>query len=147
MKASEGRPGRIFILRLEHGDDIPGCIERFAAQEGISVAQVILIGGVDRGEVVTGPRRTEEMPPDPILLPVDGAHELAGVGILAPDKDGRPVLHVHAALGRAGKTTCGCLRPGVSTWLVGEVVICEILGVKASRLEERDTGFELLSVR
>ena len=146
MKASEGKIGRIFILRLEDGDVIPDCIERFAQEKRISVAQVIVIGGVDRGQVVVGPRRTEEMPPDPMLVPVDGAHELMGIGIIAPDKEGRPVLHVHASLGRAGKTTAGCLRPGVSTWLVGEVIICELLGVSAVRLEEGDTGFELLTV-
>lgn len=37
---------------------------------------------------------------------------------------GQPKLHLHAALGRSGKTTTGCLRPGVKTWLVGEVIIC-----------------------
>lgn len=147
MKASEGKFGRVFVLRLEHGDGIPECIERFAEEKGISVAQVILIGGVDRGQVVVGPRRTEEMPPDPMLVPVDGAHETMGTGVLAPDGDGKPMLHVHASLGRAGKTTCGCLRPGVSTWLVGEVIISEILGVHASRKEEGNTGFELLAIQ
>ncbi len=147
MKASEGKFGRVFILRLEDGEGIPECIERFAEGKRLAVAQVIMIGGVDKGQVVVGPRLTEEVPPDPMLLPVDGAHELMGIGLLAPDKEGKPVLHVHASLGRAGKTTAGCLRPGVSTWLVGEVIICEILGTHARRLKEGNTGFELLSVQ
>jgi predicted DNA-binding protein with PD1-like motif len=29
MKFSEGRVGRVFLVRLEHGDIIPDCIERF----------------------------------------------------------------------------------------------------------------------
>jgi len=28
MKATEGRIGRVFVMRLEHGDKVPDCIER-----------------------------------------------------------------------------------------------------------------------
>jgi hypothetical protein len=38
----------------------------------------------------------------------------------------------------------GCLRPGVTTWLVGEVILYEILGAKAARVKDRDSGFALL---
>ncbi len=146
MKASEGRIGRVFVARLEDGDLVPGCIEELAAEKGISVGQVVLIGGIGGGEVVVGPRRSDEMPPEPMLLPLDGAHEVAGVGVLAPGPDGKPGLHIHAALGRSGKTTTGCLRPGVSTWLVGEAVIYEILGVDAARVMSERAGFALLEV-
>jgi len=144
MKACEGQPGRIFIIRLEDGDRIPGCIERFALEKGISVGQVIMVGGIGEGDVVVGPRRSEEKPPLPMSLPVDGAHEVVGLGVLAPAEDGKPVLHIHAALGRSGKTMTGCLRQGVNTWLVGEVILCEILGVKAARVMNSENGFELL---
>jgi predicted DNA-binding protein with PD1-like motif len=146
MKVCEGRLGRVFVIRLEDGDIVPGCIERFAEENGISVGNVIMVGGIGAGEVVTGPRRSDEMPPQPILLPVDGAHEVAGVGVLAPDEQGKPVLHIHAALGRSGKTLTGCLRPGVTTWLVGEVIIYEILDVKAKRLKDIISGFSLLEL-
>ena len=146
MKASEGKVGRVFVLRLEDGDAIPASIDRFAEEKKISVGQVILIGGISNGQVVVGPRRTEEMPPEPMLVPVDGAHEVVGVGMLAPDKNGKPKLHIHASLGRAGKSTTGCLRPGVTTWLVGEVIIFEILGTDAVRLPDKKASFELLQV-
>ena len=146
MKASEGKIGRIFIIRLEDGDVIPDCLETFAAEKKISRAHVVLVGGIGRGEVVTGPRKSDVMPPEPLVLPVDGAHEVAGVGIIAPDKDGKPVLHIHASLGRAGRTLTGCLRPGVTTWLVGEAVIYEITGATATRLPDPKSGFDLLEV-
>ena len=95
-------------------------------------------------EVVVGPRYSEERPPQPMLLPVDGAHEVAGVGVLAPNQDGKPVLHIHAALGRSGQTMSGCLRPGVTTWLVGEVILYEILGAKVTRVRDEESGFDLL---
>jgi predicted DNA-binding protein with PD1-like motif len=144
MKSSEGRLGRVFVIRLEHGDRLPDCIERFAAQNSIWVGHVILVGGIGDGQVVVGPRRTDERPPEPMLLPIDGAHEVAGVGVIAPDEEGRPRLHIHAALGRSGHTTTGCLRPGVGTWVVGEVVIYEITGARVSRVRDSATGFSLL---
>ncbi|MFC1963504.1 PPC domain-containing DNA-binding protein [Chloroflexota bacterium] len=144
MKVCEGQIGRVFVIRLDHGDMIPECIEHFAAGKGISVAHVILVGGIGEGEVVVGPRRSEEKPPQPMLLPLDGAHEVVGVGVLAPEDDGRPVLHIHAALGRSGQTTTGCLRAGVKTWLVGEAILYEIVGAKVARLIDVESGFKLL---
>ena len=146
MKVSEGRLGRVFVIRLEDGDVIPACIENFAEENGVSVGQVIMVGGIGGGQVVVGPRRTDEMPPEPMLLPLDGAHEVVGVGVIAPDAKGKPKLHIHAALGRSGKTTTGCLRPGVTTWIVVEAIIFEILGTDAIRVPNAQTRFELLQV-
>ena len=144
MKASEGKIGRVFVLRLEDGDVVPDCIEKFAAEKGIKVGHVILIGGIGGGQVVVGPRQSDEMPPDPMLLSIEGAHEVEGLGIIAPDKDGKPKLHIHASLGRAGKTLTGCLRYGARTWLVCEAIIYEITGTKARRLPDPASGFDLM---
>jgi hypothetical protein len=38
----------------------------------------------------------------------------------------------------------GCLRPGVKTWVVGEVILYELLGIRATRLKDAETGFALL---
>ncbi len=146
MKATTGSIGRIFIIRLEDGDVVPDCLEGFAAENAVRCAQVILLGGIDGGSVVVGPRRSAEMPPDPMLLPVDGAHEVAAVGLLVPGPDDKPMLHIHGALGRAGQTVTGCLRPGVNTWLVGEAVMIEVLGTAAARRPDDATGFSLLEV-
>jgi predicted DNA-binding protein with PD1-like motif len=144
MKLCEGRIGRVFVMRLDDGDAVPHCIERFAEENGVSVGQAILVGGIGGGNVVVGPRRSEERPPEPMLLPIDGAHEVVGVGVLAPGEDGKPALHIHAALGRAGQTMTGCLRHGVTTWLVGEVILYEILGAEVVRIKGKQSGFELL---
>ena len=146
MKACEGQLGRIFVIRLEDGDVVPACIEDFAERNGVSVGQVILVGGIGDGEVVVGPRRSNERPPEPMLLPIDGAHEVVGVGVLAPGEDGKPILHIHAALGRSGKTMSGCLRPGVTTWLVAEAILYEILGADAVRIKDEQSGFALLDI-
>ncbi len=144
MKACEGQIGRVFVIRLEDGDMLPSCIERFAEEKGISVGHVILVGGIGDGEVVVGPRYSDERPPQPMLLPVDGAHEVVGAGVLAPGEDGKAILHIHAALGRSGKTMSGCLRPGVTTWLAGEVILHEIIGADVARIRDEESGFVLL---
>jgi predicted DNA-binding protein with PD1-like motif len=144
MKATEGHVGRVFVIRLEHGDRVPECIERFAQEQNVSIGHAVLVGGIGGGQVVVGPRRSDERSPEPMLLPIDGAHEVVGVGVLAPGESGKPTLHVHAALGRSGQTITGCLRPGVDTWLVGEVILYEILGATAARVRDAASGFELL---
>jgi len=144
MKWSEGHIGRVFVIRLEEGDIVPKCIEDFASKNGVTVGHAILIGGIGGGQVVVGPRDSNERPPQAMLLPVDGAHEVVGVGVLAPGEDGKPVLHIHAALGRSGHTMSGCLRPGVTTWLVGEVILYEILGTQAARMMDEESGLALL---
>ena len=107
---------------------------------------MILVGGIGAGQIVVGPRDSNEMPPEPMLLPVDGAHEVVGVGVLAPGENGKPILHIHAALGRSGSTMTGCLRPGVTTWLVGEVILSEITGADVNRVTEKESGLALLEV-
>jgi uncharacterized protein len=144
MQATQGSIGRVFVIRLEDGDVMPDCLEQFAQEQGVKVGHAVLVGGTGGGRVVVGPRVSGASKPDPMLLPVDGAHETLGVGVLAPDASGKPVLHMHAALGRSGQTLTGCIRPGVETWLVGEVVLYEILGAIATRRPDPTSGFNLL---
>jgi len=69
MLYTEGKIGRVFVIRLEDDDMLPSCIEQFAAKHNIKVGQAILVGGIESGNLVVGPRKNTEMPPDPI-----GAH-------------------------------------------------------------------------
>lgn len=144
MKAAEGKMGRVFVIRLEDGDVVPACLEEFAAKNNVQAGFVNIIGGMWDGNIVTGPRRSEEMPPDPMLTPVEGAHEVVCTGVIALDEEGQPRLHLHGALGRGGTVIGGCLRPGLKTWLVGEVIMCEILGVESRRIFDERSRFPLL---
>jgi len=144
MKAAEGKIGRVFVLRLEDGDMVPGCIERFAAEKGVQVGFALLVGGVGSGEVVVGPEVSSARPAKPMFRGVSDAHEVAAVGVLAPDAQGRPVLHIHGSLGRAGATVSGCFRKGLKTWVTGEVILYEVTGTPAVRLDDPVAGFALL---
>lgn len=148
MKWTEGKIGRVFVLRLEDKDDILSTIEKFAEEQKIRIGHVVMIGCIGEGNIITGPYDGNANPPEPIKLPLDGVHETVATGIIAPTNNGKPLLHLHGALGRAGKTTTGCLREGVSTWVVGEVIIYEINDVDdVQRLYDKETGFTLLNVK
>ena len=143
MRHSEGTVGRVFVLRFEDGDQLPGLIEEFAREHDIRSAMLILVGGLGSGKIVVGPEK-DEMPPVPVLLPFAEPHEVAGVGTLFWGDDG-PSVHLHGALGRGERTITGCLRPGVDTWLVAEAVILEICGCPATRQTDPVSGFQLLA--
>ncbi len=148
MKSIECKLGRVFVLRLDHNDPLPKSIEDFAEEKQIQLGQVVFVGGIYEGSVVAGPRKTAEPRPDPIVLPVNEAHDAVAVGIIAPAESGRPSLHMHAALGRAGQTLAGCFQKGVLVWLVGEAVIYEILssGPVAKRIVSKTAGLSLLEI-
>ncbi|TYQ15850.1 UNVERIFIED_CONTAM: putative DNA-binding protein with PD1-like motif [Acetivibrio alkalicellulosi] len=146
MKVSEGKIGRVFVIRLEDGDMIPECIDKFADEKGIKVGHVTFFGGVDKGNIVVGPKKTEELPPSKMIYSFNEAHEVVASGLIAPNCKGKSILHIHGALGRGERTITGCLREGVKTWLVGEVIIFEILDTDAKRLLDEKSGFELLNV-
>jgi uncharacterized protein len=147
MKSIEGVSGRVFVLRLDQDDLLPKCIEDFAAEKQIRLAQVVFIGGIYQGNLVTGPRKTADLQPDPIVLPVNEAHDAFALGIIAPADNGRPVLHIHGALGRSGQTITGCFQSGVSVWLVGEAVIYEILsGSTARRVVDKTAKLTLFEI-
>jgi predicted DNA-binding protein with PD1-like motif len=147
MKAIEGKPGRIFVLRLEHDDPLPKCIEDFAAEKQIRMGHVVFLGGLYRGDLVAGPRKTEEPRPVPIVLPIHEAHDAVATGIIAPADNGRPVLHIHGTLGRAGQTMAGCFQKGVAVWLVGEAVIYEIVSQSdARRIVNKTANMTLLEI-
>ena len=141
MKVSEGTVGRVFVVRLEDGDELPRVIESLAAEKGIQAASVILVGGIGSGKVIVGPE-TPEVPPKPMVRELEGVHEIAGVGTLFCNEGGEPKLHLHGAMGRDGRTIMGCTREGVKVWLVAEAIITEITGTEASRVAEG--GLELL---
>jgi predicted DNA-binding protein with PD1-like motif len=147
MQYGEGKLGRIFILRLEEGEVLNDTLEAFARDHGIRHALAFYLGGAgDGSRVVVGPEVREDAAIIPLVHTLKGAQEVLALGTLAPNEAGEPLLHMHAALGREGAATAGCTRAGLKVWLVGEVVLLEILGTAAERRQDLKTGFQLLQV-
>ena len=145
MQYSQGQIGRVFALRLEHGEPMPETLEAFAAEQGVAGGLAIMVGGADDGsKFVVGPEDGETLPPVPMVNALSGVHEVAAVGTLFPDDEGRPALHMHAAFGRADDTKTGCIRAGIVTWHILEIILLEVTGLQASRRPDATTGFDLL---
>ncbi len=145
MIASEGRLGRVFVLRLEDGDRVPDCIEAFAAERGVEGGLCFLLGGVGEGTLVVGPMNPQSRPIEPLLKSIEIAHEILAVGTLFRDEEGAPKLHMHAAMGRGGYTAMGCLRQGVDIWSIAEVILLEVTGTDMLRKLDPTFGFAILS--
>ncbi len=147
MKYTEAQVGRIFVLRLEHGDRLPDIIEEFAVNHQIESAAVLFLGGSDQNsKVVVGPEDGTAKKPVPTVLNLPGVSESVGVGTIFSNADKIPKLHLHSAFGRKAQTVTGCTREGVSIWHIGEVIIIELTGCSAQRRIDPNTGFELLEV-
>jgi predicted DNA-binding protein with PD1-like motif len=145
MRYSEGRSGRVLVIRLEQGDVLHECVEKVALESNVQRAAVFAVGGADLGSrLVVGPQdgRAEDIVP--VLTELTGESEIAGVGTLFPDEDGNPSLHMHASCGRGENSVTGCVRPGVLTWLIQEVVMIELLGLGSKRVTDDRSGFKLL---
>jgi uncharacterized protein len=147
MQYTEGRMGRVFVLRLEDGERLNDTLEAFARDHHLTHALAFYLGGSASGStLVVGPDTERTDAVVPLLHMLQGSQEVLALGTLIADEGGNPVLHMHAAAGREGQATVGCTRAGVDVWLVGEVVLLEILGPEARRQKDPKTGFQLLTV-
>lgn len=145
MKYSEAKQGRVFIIRLEDGEVLHEVIERFAAKHKIKAAFLIAVGGAGKGsKLVVGPEDGDGRPINPLVHVLNNVYEIAGTGTLFPDEAGNPILHMHIACGREEATVTGCVRTGVKTWQVAEVIFVELTGTAAARKVDPETGFKLL---
>jgi predicted DNA-binding protein with PD1-like motif len=145
MKYSQAKQGRIFIIRLEDGDIIHEEIERLASKESIIAAALIIIGGADKNSIlVVGPEHGRKEPIVPMEHILDNVNEVVGTGTIFPNEEGKPILHMHIACGRQASTVTGCVRRGIKTWHVLEVILFELVDTTAVRALDSITGFELL---
>ena len=145
MKYSKAKQGRIFVIRLEHGDIVHEQIEDLAREEKISAGALIILGGADeQSKLVVGPENGRAQTIRPMTRVLDNVHEVAGTGTLFPDEQGNPLLHMHVACGRENKTTTGCVRQGVRVWQIMEAILIEITDSSALRAQDPELGLKLL---
>jgi predicted DNA-binding protein with PD1-like motif len=146
MKSSEARQGRVFVIRLEHGDVIHESLERFALENGVRSAAITIVGAADKGSrLVVGQTKDEQGRIVPLEKVLINTHELTGTGTIFPDESRTPVLHMHISCGRSSETVSGCVRMGVKVWNFAEVVLIELLDVHGTRTTELGEGYEALT--
>ncbi len=145
MKYSQAKQGRVFVIRLEDGDLIREEIERLAEEQSISCAALIIHGGVDGDNtLIVGPKEGRAKVIQPMRYILNDPHEATGTGTLFPDEEGKPVLHLHLSCGRDNASIVGCVRKGVKTWHVLEIILIELLDCTAARKFDPQVGIGLL---
>lgn len=141
MQYSEGRLGRIFVVRIDDGEDLIEQLLHFIAEKGVGSAMIHLLGALKVARLVTGPERPV-IPPTAHYEDVEGGWEIVGLGTVYPSEEG-PKIHLHASIGRGKEVLTGCVRDLAETYLVVEAVILEFEGLKASRHLDEKTSLHL----
>jgi predicted DNA-binding protein with PD1-like motif len=141
MQYTEGRTGRIFVIRIDHGEDMLVTIQNFVAEKRIFSGIIHFLGALRDGKIVTGPEEPV-LPPVPRMMSFSGGWEVVGLATISPGSKG-PHIHYHCSVGRGEDTLTGCLRNLGITYIIVEAVIFEILDLSTWREIDGITGLEL----
>ncbi len=131
MQYSEGQIGRVFVVRIDDGEDMLLSLRQFVLEKNIRAGSIHFLGALMNGRMVTGPEEPV-IPPVPHFVMFEGGWEIFGVGTIYPGEGG-PHIHYHASVGRSGHALTGCLREKAITYLIVEAVIMEFTGLSARR--------------
>jgi hypothetical protein len=141
MQYSEGQLGRVFVLRIDEGEDFLAALQEFVRKKEIRTGSVFFLGALREGRMVTGPEKPI-IPPEPHFVLFEGGWEVFGMGTIFPGDEG-PMVHYHASVGRAGHALTGCLRERAVTYLLVEAVVIEFTGLAIRREFDEKTGVHL----
>ena len=141
MQYTEGQLGRIFVVRIDDGEDMLVSLRQFIIDKGVECGSITFLGALMNGRMVTGPEEPV-IPPVPHFVMFEGGWEVFGVGTIYPGEGG-PHIHYHASVGRSGHALTGCLRETATTYLIIEAVIMEFTGLTARREFDKKTQLHL----
>jgi predicted DNA-binding protein with PD1-like motif len=145
MQYSEGSIGRVFVLRMDHGEDLIESLQKFLQEKKIESCMALFMGALRDGRAVTGPK-LPVVPPSPNYETYESAWEVFGMATIYPSKEG-PKLHIHSGIGRGREAILGCIRDKAEVYLIVEAVLLEICGLNAERAWDEKMQLYLLSLK
>jgi predicted DNA-binding protein with PD1-like motif len=145
MQYSEGNLGRVFVLRMDHGEDLIESLQKFLQEKNIESCTAFFMGALRDGRAVTGPKQPT-VPPSPHFEAYESAWEVFGMATIYQSVEG-PKLHIHSALGRGRQSILGCIRDKAEVYLIVEAILLEILGLNAERVWDEKMQLYLLSLK
>jgi len=138
MEGAQGKPGRVFFLRIDDGEKLIESLESFIQENSISTASVSLVGAVKWVRIVTPDVEKKPMPDRESAI--EKHMEVAGHGNIIESKP-----HIHAAFGEnGGNGYCGHLVEA-EVFVFVEAAIQEIDDISARRVHDPNTGFKKLT--
>ena len=141
MQYTEGQLGRVFVVRIDDGEDMLISLRKFIDDKSVQAGSILFLGALMNGRMVTGPE-DPVIPPVPHFVMFEGGWEVFGVGTIYPGEGGSHI-HYHASVGRSGHALTGCLREKAITYLIIEAVIFEFTGLSARREFDKKTQVHL----
>lgn len=138
MDYRKGSIGRLFSVRVDHGEDVIVELTDLARKEDIRSAFFIMLGAMGEAELVTGPKE-KVVPPTIVWSAFNDAREIIGAGNIFWE-NGAPKLHIHAAAASRKGMIMGCIRKKAEAFMVVEIFIIE-MDIQAERMFNEKLGF------
>lgn len=138
MDYRKGSIERIFVARVDHGEDLLKELTGLAIREEIKSAFFMILGAMGKARLVTGPEE-KSLPPVTVWSSFDDVREIVGAGNIILEK-GVPKIHLHAVAGNGQEQTMGCIRTVAEAFMVLEIFIIET-DIKAERVVNENIGF------
>ncbi len=135
----EASPGRVWVGRLETGDDLVEEIEHVCAEHDVRAAWVSAIGAVKHALFAYYEQQEHRY----LELASSEHHEITGFIGNVSMRDDRPFLHAHATFcARSGAAVGGHLLHGCEVF-AAEITIREMTGVQLTRTPDEVSGLAL----
>ncbi len=144
MQYSEGSLGRVFVLRMDDGEDLIESLRKFVMATGVDSCMALFIGALKEGRAVTGPE-LPTIPPVPHWEEYREGWEVFGMATIYPSSEG-PRLHIHSSMGKSREALLGCVREKAEVYLVVEAVLFEFSGLNVRREWDERTELYLPSL-
>ncbi len=144
MQYAKAKLGRVFLLKFSDKDILLKELDKFSRKERVKSAVMVFIGALRSGKLVTGPKKPV-IPPEANWKKFKDGWESMGIGTIFSNKSG-PQIHIHSSLGKKDNVLTGCVRLDSSVFLVIEAVVFELVGVKAAKEIDPQTGLNLLKI-
>ncbi|MGB9927909.1 MAG: PPC domain-containing DNA-binding protein [Methanosarcina sp.] len=145
MEYAKGKIGRVFIVRIDQGDDLILELIKLAELEHIESAVFTLLGALKQGKLVTGAKEAVK-PPEHIISTFNEVHEVLGMGNIFLEGE-KPIIHLHAGVGREDSVKLGCLRGESEVFMTIEAYVLELEGISAKRVKDKEQGFAPITFR
>ncbi len=85
MQYTEGQLGRVFVVRIDNGEDMLISLHKFIDDKDIRAGSILFLGALMNGRMVT----VEEpvIPPVPHFVMFEGGWEVFGIGTIYPGEE------------------------------------------------------------
>jgi predicted DNA-binding protein with PD1-like motif len=144
MQYSEGSIGRVFIIRMDDGEDVIESIQKLIEEKEIESGFMLFLGALLKGRAVTGPEEPV-IPPLPHFVSFDGGWEVFGMATIYQSGAG-PQIHIHSSIGRGREALVGCIRGRASVYLTVEAILIEIKCPGSRKELDERMGLQLLKL-